>query len=178
MAKVGRLVKDVMVQELTEAFQASQSFFVASMGPLSAAESDTLRKRLRGSKARVLMIKRTLGLQGMTALKLDGAGDLFQGSIALVFPGEDLIPSAKLLADFAKDHKEKLSVRGGFVEGQVLDGARFQELANLPPKPQLIAQLIGVLESPVSNVVWTLESVLSEVAWVLEEASKTVKRES
>ena len=173
MAKVGRLVKDVMVQELTEALKERQNFFVASMGALSAIEADTLRKRLRTSKARMLMIKRTLGLQGMSALQMEEAKPLFEGSIALVFPGEDLIPAAKLLADFAKQHEEKLRIRGGLVEGQVLDRTRFEELANLPPRLQLIAHVIGVLESPLANLVWTLESVLGEVAWVLEEASKT-----
>lgn len=179
MAKVGRVVKEAMVQELTGAFETSKGFFVASMGPLSAAESDMLRKKLRGQKARMLMIKRSLGLQGMSALKLDlgpgqteGAAELFQGSIALVFPGEDIIPAAKLLADFAKDNKDKLTIRGALVEGQLLDGPRFTELANLPAKPQLIANLIGVLESPISSVVWTLESVLGEVAWLLEEVAK------
>ena len=180
MAKVGRIVKEAMVEELTGAFETSQCFFVASMGALSASESDTLRKKLRGQKARMLMIKRSLGLQGLAELKLgpglgqaDGAADLFQGSIALVFPGEDIIPAAKLLADFAKENKDKLTIRGALVEGQLLDGPRFTELANLPPKPQLIANLIGVLESPISSVVWTLESVLGEVAWLLEEVAKT-----
>ena len=172
MAKVGRIVKEAMVEELTGAFETSQCFFVASMGALSASESDTLRKKLRGQKARMLVIKRALGLHGMSALKLDGTAGMFQGSIALIFPGEDIIPAAKLLADFAKENKDKLTIRGALVEGQLLDGPRFTELANLPPKPQLIANLIGVLESPVSSVVWTLESVLGEVAWLLEEVAK------
>lgn len=172
MAKVGRLVKDVMVQELTEALKERQNFFVAAMGALSATEADTLRKRLRASKARMLMIKRTLGLQGMSALQMEEAKRLFEGSIALVFPGEDLIPAAKLLADFAKENQEKLHIRGGLVEGQVLDRTRFEELANLPPRLQLIAHVVGALEAPLANLVWTLESVLGEVAWVLEEASK------
>ena len=175
MAKVGRLVKDIMVQELTDALKERQSFFVASLGALSANEADALRKRLRTSKARMLRIKRTLGLQGLSVLRMEEAKPLFEGSIAFVFPGEDLIPAAKLLADFAKQNEEKLQIRGGLVEGQVLDRARFEELANLPPKLQLIAQVIGVLESPVANLVWTLESVLGEVAWVLEEASKTAE---
>lgn len=172
MAKVGRLVKELMVQELTNALQVRPNFFVASLGSLSAAETDTLRKRLRTSQANVLMVKRTLGLRGVLAMKLDDAKPLFEGSVALVLPGEDLIPAAKLLMDFAKEHQEKLTIRGGWVEGQCLDRTRVEELANLPPKPQLIAQLIGVLESPLADLIFTIEAALGELAWVLEEASK------
>lgn len=176
MPQVGRLVKDMMVQELAGQLKACPNFFVAGVGRLSATDADRLRKRLAAMHARMLMVKRTLGLQGLTAMKIDGGVNrLVEGSIAFVFPGEDLIPAAKLLADFAKQEQEKLNVRGGLVDGQLLDPHQFNELANLPTRPQLMAQLIGVLESPLADVVFTLERILGDVAWVLEEASKSVK---
>lgn len=174
MPQVGRLAKDVMVQELTGQLKERPNFFVAGVGRLSATEANMLRKRLQVMRARMLMVKRTLGLQGLTALKIDGGVTrLFEGSIALVFPGEDLFPAAKLLADFAKADQEKLIIRGGLVDGQVLDSHQFTELANLPSRPELIGQLIGVLESPLADVVFTLEQVLGDLPWVLEEASKS-----
>ena len=173
MPKVGRLVKEVMVQELTSQLRARQNFFVAGIGRLSATEADTLRKRLQGMQARMLMVKRTIGLQGLTALKIDGGVTrMLEGSVALVFPGEDMVPAAKLLADFAKQEQEKLTIRGGLVDGRVLDVRQFTELAGLPPKPQLMAQLVGILEFPLADVVFTLERVLGELPWVLEEAAK------
>ena len=172
MAKVGRQVKELMVEELTSALKERQTFFVASVGPLQAGEADTLRKRLSGVQARLLMIKRTLGLQGIRALKLDQAEGLFDGSVTIVLPGEEVIPAAKLLFDFIKEAQDKLVVRGGLIDGQLLDKNRLQELANLPPKPVLIAQLIGVIESPISDVITTLEAAMTELAWVIDEASK------
>lgn len=173
MAKVGRLIKESMVEELTTELSQRQNFFVAGVGRLSAVEADTLRKRLHGVQARVLMVKRTLGRQGLMALKLNDLESLLQGSVALVIPGEDLVPAAKLLADFAKVDEDKLVVRGGFVEGQLLDKRRFTELANLPSRPQLLAELIGSLESPMTDVVMTIERLVGELAWVIEEAAKT-----
>ena len=174
MPQVGRLAKDMMVQELTGQLKERPNFFVAGIGRLSATDADRLRKRLQAMQARMLMVKRTLGLQGLTAMKIDGGVNrLVEGSIAFVFPGEDLIPAAKLLADFAKAEQEKLNIRGGLVDGQLLDPHQFNELANLPTRPQLMAQLIGVLESPLADVVFTLERVLGDLPWVLEEAAKT-----
>ena len=174
MPQVGRLAKNVMVQELTSQLKEHPDFFVAGVGRLSATDADTLRKRLQTMRARMLVVKRTLWLQGLGALKIDGGVNrLFEGSVALVFPGEDLIPAAKLLADFAKAGQDKLSIRGGLVDGRLLDPSQFDELANLPPIPQLMARLIGVLESPLADVIFTLERVLGDLPWVLEEASKT-----
>ena len=172
MAKVGRLIKALMVQELTTELGRRPNFFVAGVGRLSAVEADTLRKRLHGVQARVLMVKRTLGRQGLLALKLGHLESLLQGSVALVIPGEDFIPAAKLLADFAKVDEDKLVVRGAFVDGQLLDKGRFTELANLPSRPQLLAELIGTLESPMTDVVLTIERLIGELAWIIEEVAK------
>lgn len=172
MAKIGRMVKDLMMQELTAELRERSNFFVASVGRLSANETDTLRKRLRTTQSRMLMVKRTLGAQGLSALKLDAAGGLLSGSVALILPGEDLVPVAKILVDFAKADQEKLSLKGGWVEGQLLDRQRLEELASLPPRPQLIAQAIFAIEGPLSDLVLTLEAVLSELVFVLEQAEK------
>lgn len=173
MAKVGRLVKELMIQELTAALRERPSFFVASIGPLHAVEADTLRKRLRTVNARLFRVRRKLGLQGFKALDINGGTTaMMDGSVGLVLPGEDIVPAAKLLVDFAKENHEKLAVRGGLVEGQVLDKKGLEFLASLPSKPQLIAELIGVLESPITDVILTLEGALGELAWILEEAAK------
>ncbi len=172
MAKVGRLVKDMIVQELSMVLKDRPSFFVTSLGPLQAVEADGLRKRLRGANARMVMVKRTLGLRGITGVPADDIKGLFSGSVALVLPGEDIIPAAKLLVDFAKANQEKVSVRGGWVDGQLLDAKRFEQYANLPSKPQLIADVIGGIEAPLANLIFTIESVLGELPWILEEAGK------
>ena len=179
MAKVGRMVKELMVQELTSTLKARPNFFVASVGGLQAVEADTLRKKLHTMQARMLMLKRTLAVYGTKTLPLNGAGsELFGGSVGLVFPGEDFIPVAKLLADFAKDRQEKIVIRGGFVDGQLLDRGAFEHLAKLPSKPQLIAELIGVLESPITDLILSLEGALGDLPWVIEEASKSRKLEN
>jgi large subunit ribosomal protein L10 len=63
-------------------------------------------------------------------------------------------------------------VRGGLVEGQVLDGKRVVALANLPARPQLMAEVVGVLEAPMTDLVFTLERLIGDVAWIIEEAAK------
>jgi large subunit ribosomal protein L10 len=173
MAKVGRLVKDIMVRDVEAALQQQPTFFVTSLGPLPAVETDGLRKRLAGAQARMLVVKRTLGLRGVSALAGDGASALFSGSIALVLPSDqDVLPTAKVLVEFAKANQEKFTVRGGFVEGQLLNAKRVEELAGLPGRPQLMAQVVGALEAPISDLIFTIERLIGDIAWIVEEAAK------
>lgn len=173
MAKVGRLIKELAVKELTTMLKERSNFFVASLGPLTSVDTDAFRKRLHANRARLVTVKRTLGLKSLAELKLDDVKPLFDGSVAVVLPGEDLIPAAKLLVDLAKANDDKITIRGGWVEGQLLNTQRMEELASLPSRPQLLAQLIAVLESPMTGLVMTVESVLGELARVLEEAGKS-----
>jgi large subunit ribosomal protein L10 len=173
MAKVGRLVKERMVEELSEALKGSTSVLITSIGPLKAAEADSLRKRLRGSQARMFVAKRTLGERSVSALSRDDRlATLLSGSVAFVIPGDDVVKTAKIVVEFAKANEGKLTVRGGWVEGQVLSDKSVEAIASLPPKPQLIAEVVGALEAPFANLLWTLEYHLSDLAWVVEEVAK------
>ncbi len=173
MAKVGRLVKERMVEELSDALKSSTSLLIASMGPMKAAETDSLRKRLRGSQARMFVAKRTLGTRSLSALVSDDRlTALLSGSVAFVIPGADVIKTAKIIVEFAKANEGKLTVRGGWVEGQVLNNKSIETIASLPSKLQLIAEVVGALESPFSSLILALEHHMSDLAWVVEEAAK------
>ena len=168
MAKVGRLIKELAVKELTTSLKERPHFFVASWGTLTSVETDAFRKRLRASQARLVTVKRTLGLKSLAELKLDEAIPLFDGSVALVLPGKDLIQAAKLLVELAKGTDDNIAIRGGWVEGQLLNKQRLEELASLPSKPQLIAGLVAVLESPMTSLIMTVEGALRELVRVVE----------
>ena len=174
MPNVGLMMKELMVEELTTQLKTHGDFFVTAVGTLQASEADTLRKRLFGAQAQMLLVKRTLGRRSLSALSLDAQIESLLGSsVGFVIPHDDILTVAKVIVETAKANPEKFSVRGGWITGQVLSQQHVEELASLPPKPQLIANLIGVIESPITNIIWTIEQALGEVPWVLDEASKS-----
>jgi len=175
MANAGRLIKELMVEELSDALRQSPNVFVTSVGRLPAGETDTLRKQLRSVHARLRLVKRSLVLRSLSGEDHPEVSGLLGGSVALVFPHEDVLPTAKVIVEFARSHEDELVIRGGWVEGQLLDPHHVKELATLPSTPQLIAQLIGLIDYPMTDLIWTMERVLGEIAWVLEEASKSVE---
>ncbi len=171
MAKVGRMVKELILTELTGELTERPSFVITQINRLKAAEANVLRQKLFGSNAKLVMIQRRLGLRAIEQLKVPGLADLFEGSIGLVLPGEDVLPVTKLIVDFIKAHEGQLSVRGAVVDGQLLDKARVEHLASLPPKPVLLAQVVATLEAPLTDVILTVEQLIGDVAWLAEQAA-------
>ena len=92
---IGRLVKESMVEELNAQLAERPNFFVTSITRLPASETDLLRRQLHVSQARLVMIKRRLGARALARLQIAGLQDLLEGSVGLVLPGEDVLPTAK-----------------------------------------------------------------------------------
>ena len=171
MAKVGRMVKEGSVQEITAQLSERPNFFIAGINRLTAPNADLLRRQLFGSKARLLVVKRKLGRRAVQGLTLTGLQELLEGSIGLVLAEADLLATAKLLVEFRKTHEEQLTVRGAVIDGQLLDAGRVEQLAQLPPKPVLLAQIVATIEAPIADVIFTLERLIGDIAWLAEQAA-------
>ena len=172
MPNVGRLVKESAVKELSERLSQRREFLVTSVNRLPSVEADSLRQKLFASQARLVLLKRTLGKRVMDQLNLSAVTELFEGSIGLVLPGEEILPAAKTIVDFIKTHEEQIAVRGAFIDGSLYDKAYVVQLANLPPKPVLLAQVVATIESPIADVVFTLERLIGDLIWVADQAAE------
>ena len=170
MAQVGRLVKESLIEHVTNRLNEHPNFFVTSITKLPASEADVFRQKLFASHARLVMVKRRLGLRAVEGLKLSGSRELLQGSVAFILAsGEDAAQIAKLISDFRKSHEEQLVVQGAFIDGQLLDKSRVEQLAQLPSKFVLLAQVVGAIESPMADVIFTLERLIGDLGWVVEQ---------
>jgi large subunit ribosomal protein L10 len=171
MASVGRMVKESIVEDLSKRLNQGSNVLIASVNRLSAPDADVLRRRLSASQARMVMIKRRLSARALDGLKMAGIESLFEGSVGIILPGGDVLPTAKALVDFIKEHAEQLAVKGGVVDGQLRDAKRIEQLASLPPKPVLLAQVLGMIEAPLADVIGTLERLIGDIAWIAEQAA-------
>ena len=180
MAKVGRMVKESSVAEVVDRLALSPNFFVTAVNRLPADETDAFRQKLFASRASLVMVKRRLGQRAVEPLKIAGLAELLEGSICLVLVGDDPLATAKLIMEFRKSREEQLLVRGGVVDGQLLDTARVEQLAQLPPKPVLLAQVVATLEAPIADVIFTIERLIGDIAWLAEQvaATKSLKAEA
>ena len=76
----------------------------------------------------------------------------------MAFGYEDATAPARILNDFAKDHK-KLELKAGVVEGQIYDKEMITKIASIPSKEVLIAKLLGSIKAPLSNLEYLLNSI-------------------
>ena len=79
--------------------------------------------------------------------------------------------AAKILSTFAKDH-QKLTIRGGFVDGQVITAAEVHSLAKLPSREVLLSQTLACLEAPMANFAGVLTSMLRGLATAVDAYAK------
>ena len=80
----------------------------------------------------------------------------------------DAAAAAKVLSEFAKAHDKKPTVKLGVMENKILQPEQVEKIAKLPPREQLLAELAGALEAPMSMLATALEAKLQETAGLLD----------
>ena len=90
----------------------------------------------------------------------------------VVFCPCDVAGLAKVVTKFATESEQQdgkgIKIKGGIVEGAVLDAAGIRKVSTLPPRQELLAQLVASLESPISGLVGALQGVINEFVYTLQ----------
>jgi large subunit ribosomal protein L10 len=124
-----------------------------------------LRRRLKRAGVDYVVIKNTLALRAVNESGL--VGERLKGPTGLVM-GADPVAAAKVLTDFAKEFEQKPSVKGGLLEGKAIDSAQVKQLASLPSREQMLADLGAGLQSPLAAFAGALNGLLSMFAGALD----------
>jgi large subunit ribosomal protein L10 len=155
---VNRDRKSEIVEELTADFRSSTSMLVADPRGLTVAGIKDLRIRLREQGATFRVSKNTLARIAAREAGQEPLLDLLEGPTGIALCHEDPAPVAKAMADFARTSR-LLEVRGGVLEGRVIDAATVRTLATLPPREELYAKLVGSIASPISGFVNVIAAI-------------------
>ena len=99
------------------------------------------------------VVKNTLFLRAAEAAGKTGAGELAEGPTALIFGFDDPIAPIKTVVDYQRTARNTFVARKAFMDGTVYAGARLTELATMPSKEQLIAEIAGGFDSPITTFV-------------------------
>jgi large subunit ribosomal protein L10 len=168
-------VKEVIVSDLLDRLKSSPYLLVVDYQRTTVPEFSEARKRLRNVGARMTVARNSfVRIAASKAGITDDLAKTLLGQNAIVTGGEDIAAAAKVLRQFSTESK-KLEVKGGVVDGNFIDQAGAQRLADLPSKSQLQAQLLGVLLAPATKLVRTLNEPAAALARVLQahaDASK------
>ncbi|WP_424769143.1 50S ribosomal protein L10 [Paenibacillus sp. sgz302251] len=144
----------VIATKLTQ----SSSTVIADYRGLNVAQVTELRKQLREAGVEFQVLKNSLVRRATEGTELSGLNDILTGPTAIAFGSEDSIAPAKILNNFAKKN-DALKLKGGVVEGKVVDAEQIKALAELPSREGLLSMLLSVLQAPVRNFALAVKAV-------------------
>ena len=157
-----------MVDRLREALADAPAVIVADFKGLDVEKTNDLRSRFREAGVSYEVVKNTLVKRAIADTSKENLAPLFKGNSAIAFHQEDPTVSAKILRDFQKDHKDPLTLKGGWVDGGLLDAAGVMALASLPGKDELRGRLLNVFMGVPTKFVRTLVAGPTDFVRVLQ----------
>ena len=151
------LAKQETVAEISKSIKDAGSVTVVSYQGLTVAEMQELRKTLEKVDTSIVVYKNTLVRRALAADELPDLGELLNGPNGFVF-SKEISAGPKALLKFARHH-DALVVKGGLVEGKVIDAAGVKEVSKLPDKNGLIAMFLSCLNAPITKFAATVKAV-------------------
>ena len=168
--------KITTVAEITEEFRSSTATVLTEYRGLSVAQLKTLRRSL-ADIASYTVVKNTLTKRAAQEAGVEGLDELFVGPNAIAFIKGDVVTAAKGLRDFAKDNPG-LVIKGGYMDGRVLDAAEIAKLADLESREVLLAKLAGAMKASMGQAASVFVAPLSQAARLFAALQETMPAEA
>jgi len=159
--------KAEQVELLTEKLKKAKVAVLTDYRGLTVSQLQELRGKLRTGDVEYRVIKNTLARRAAEAAGVPALQSELEGPVAIAFGYEDLAVPSKLINEWLRATRLKLDIKGGLVEGRVFSPDQVKQLADLPSRETLIAQLMGTLQSPVAQLVGIMQTPLQSLVGVL-----------
>ena len=154
---LNRSEKEAVVNDVTGLAAKAQTLVMAEYRGITVADMTKLRTAARSNGVELSVLKNTLARRAVAGSGFAVASDMMTGPLIYGF-SVDAVAAAKVVADFAKTN-DKLVIRGGAFAGKALDVNGVKQLASIPSKEVLLAQLLGLMQSPISRTARVLAAV-------------------
>ena len=156
------------VKSLTEKLDKANAIYFTDYLGLDVVSITKLRKEFVSNDVEFTIAKNTLIKLAAKDVGIDGLDEFLSGPTAIALSYNDPTGPAKVIKSFLKDF-DKPSVKGMILDGQIFQAEEFEKIANLPTREQLLSQLVGMLNSPMSKLSSTLGSPLSGLLGTLKQ---------
>jgi len=153
-----RQIKEAKVAEIREKLQQAKAVVLSDYQGLTVEEDTQLRKGLREAGVEYKVYKNNLVVLAAKELGIEGLEEYLEGPVSIAFGYEDATAPARILNNFAKDHK-KIELKAGIVDGAVYNKVEIEKIATIPSKEVLIAKLLGSFKAPLSNFAYLINAI-------------------
>lgn len=154
--------KQAVVAEVSAQVAQAQTIVVAEYRGIPVADITSLRANARKNGVYLHVLKNTLARRAVQGTPFEALADKMVGPL-MYSMSADAVAAAKVVHEFARTN-DKLVIKGGAYNGKVLDGAAVAALASVPSKEVLLAQLLGVMKSPITSMAIVLKALSEKKA--------------
>ncbi len=165
---LNRSEKEAVISDVAGLAAKAQTLVLAEYRGITVADMTKLRATARSNGVSLSVLKNSLARRAVTGSAFDVVSDLMFGPLIYSF-SEDAVAAARVVADFAKTN-DKLVIRGGAYDGKALDVNGVKQLASIPSKEVLLAQLLGLMQSPISRTASVIAAIAEKKGAAVQEA--------
>jgi large subunit ribosomal protein L10 len=169
---LNRSEKEAVISEVTGLAAKAQTLVIAEYRGITVADMTKLRTTARSNGVSLSVLKNTLARRAVAGSSFEVVSDQMTGPLIYSF-SEDAVAAAKVVADFAKTNA-KLVIRGGAFAGKALDVEGVKQLASIPSKEVLLAQLLGLMQSPISRIARVMAALAEQKGGGAEAPAEAV----
>jgi large subunit ribosomal protein L10 len=152
--------KQAVVAEVSAQVAQAQTIVLAEYRGIEVSDITKLRANARQSGVYLRVLKNTLARRAVQGTPFEGLAEQMVGPL-LYGISADAVAAAKVVYEFSRTN-DKLVIKAGAYNGKVMDMAGVTALATVPSKEVLLAQLLGLLQSPVSGLARVLAAVAEQ----------------
>jgi len=168
---MARPEKIAEVEAIAARIQSAQSMILADYTGLTVLQMTEFRRTCRAQQVECRVVKNRLARIAADNADMAVMKDHLKGPTAIVFGAESQVDPAKLCVEFAKTN-EAMEIKGGFLEGAYLDKGQVIALSMTPSKDELIAKMMGSINSPATGLAMVMNGVAGALVRAIDAVAK------
>jgi large subunit ribosomal protein L10 len=168
---MNRTEKAAAVGALEQDLAKAGNAILFGFAGLKVTQVTELRRQVRGTQSKYLVVKNTLVLRAVKGTPLEQMADHFRGATAVAYNTSNAVALAKVLTTFAKANPN-LVFKGALVEGRPVAAQEIQAIADLPSREELVSRLLFLMQSPLRRLVTVLSGPVRNLAGVMHQIAE------
>ena len=165
------------LEDLKKTIEENKNLFVTSYEKLTVSQDNQLRKAVREAGGNYRVVKNNIAAKASEGTPASDILNALKGMTSLAYTSGDPVALAKALQKYSKENAA-FTFKAGFVEGRVIDVRAISDLAAMPPKEEIYAKLLYLINATATRLVTSVNGVGRNLAVVLDQASKENKFKS